>query len=151
MLGYAIVLAALLSVACSQEPSEVFVPGPSFTQSIHVSTARGERATVRVEEPLVLHARRHSGPWVAAERASLPPGSCWLVSPPPDLEAEVAGSLKWLVEPPEAAAFNIELRLDSTREVRFSAPGVYEISAQSSAWCTDPYGGNTLIVEVVDK
>jgi hypothetical protein len=151
VLKHSFVLAVLLTVACSQEPSDVFVPGPSFSQSIHLSTAQGERATVRVEQPLVLHAQRNSGPWVAVKRGSLSPDSCWLASPPPDLEPEVAGNLRWLVEPPGAATFNVGLRLDYTREVRFSEPGIYQLSAQSSAWCTEPYSGNTLTVEVVGQ
>ena len=146
-----VVLAVLLTAACSREPSEVFVPGPSFSQSIRLSTAQGERATVRVEQPLILHAQRTSGPWIAAERASLPPDACWLVSPPADTEPEVAGNLRWLVEPPDSATFNVQLRLDQTREVRFSRPGVYQLSAQSSAWCTQPYDGNNLTVSVVGE
>jgi hypothetical protein len=144
-----VLIAALIVVACSYEPSEVFVPGPGFSQSIRLSTAQGERGIVEVGQPIVLHAQRRSGPWVVAERASLPPDACWLVSAPPELETEVAGSLRWFVEPPGAATFNLELRLDQTRDVRFSAPGTYHLSARSSAWCTEPYGGNTLTVEVV--
>jgi hypothetical protein len=74
-----------------------------------------------------------------------------LAGAPPDIEPEVAGNLRWLVEPPGLATFNVELRLDQTREVRFSEPGVYRLSAESSVWCTEPYGGNTLTVEVVAK
>jgi hypothetical protein len=144
------VLSLVFAVACSQEPSEVFVPGPSFSQSIRLATEHGERATVRVEQPLVLHAQRSSGPWVAVARASLPPDACWLVSPPAELEVEVAGNLRWLVEPPGAASFNVELRLDFTREVRFSRPGSYQLSADSQAWCRQPFSDNTLTVEVVD-
>ena len=148
MLKNLVVAAALLNVACWHEPSEVFVPGPTFSQSIRLSTAQGDHAIVGVGQPLALHAQRRSGPWVLAQRASLPPDSCWLVSAPPEIEPEVAGSLRWLVEPPGAATFNVELRLDQTREVRFSETGVYHLSAQSSAWCTEPYGGNTLTIEV---
>jgi len=147
-----VLIAALLGAACSGEPSDVFVPGPGFRQSIQLSTAQGDHANVVVGQPLVLHAERRSGPWVLAERASLPPESCWLVSAPAELELEVAGSLRWLVEPPEAATFNVDLRLDQTREVRFLGPGVYHLSAESSGWCsTEPYAGNTLTVEVVGE
>jgi hypothetical protein len=142
------ILAAALAVACSPEPSEVFVPGPSFQQSIRLSTAQGENATVRVAQPLVLHAQRSSGPWIKVKRDSLAPDSCWLTSPPADLDAEVAGNLRWVVDPPEGATFNTDLRLDQTREVRFSEPGRYRLSAHSSVWCTEPYAGNTLSVEV---
>jgi len=142
-------VALLLATACSPEPGRVFVPGPTFGQSIHLSTAQGEHARVRVGEALRLHAERRSGPWIEVPRASLPPGACWQVSPPPDLEPEVAGNLRWLVEPPDAARFNLGLLRDQSREVRFSAPGRYQLSARSAVWCTEPYGGNTLTVEVV--
>jgi len=146
-----VAFAVLLVTACSQEPSEVFVPGGSFSQSIQLSTAQGDHATVHVDEPLILHAQRTSGPWVGAHRASLPPNACWLVSPPSSIEPEVAGNLRWFVEPPGPATFNVQLRLDRTREVRFSKPGVYHLSAQSSVWCAEPYTGNTLTVEVVGE
>ena len=151
MLGLCFVSLALFALSCSQDPSEVFVPGPSFSQSVQLSTAQGERATVRVEEPLILHAQRISGPWVEVARDSLAPDACWLVSPPPELEDEVAGNLRWLVEPPGSVTFNVELRLDFTREVRFSKPGIYQLSAQSSAWCKKPHSGNTVTVEVVGR
>ena len=124
------------------------MPGPSFQQSIHLSTAQGEYATVQVGQPLILHAQRSSGPWIKVKRDSLAPDSCWLTSPPADREAEVAGNLRWIVDPPGGATFNIDLRLDQTREVRFSVPGRYRLSAHSSVWCTESYAGNTLSVEV---
>jgi hypothetical protein len=147
--GRRLALTLLLAAACSQEPAHVFVPGASFRQSIRLWTDQGERATVGVGDALVLHAQRSSGPWIATERAALSADACWLVAPPEDPEPEVAGNLRWIVEPPGAATFNVDLRLDQTREVRFSKPGVYHVSARSSVWCSDPYGGNTLTVTVV--
>jgi len=139
----------LLALACSPEPAEVWVPGPGFEQTIHITSAQGDRATVRVGEPLVLHAERRSGPWVRRARATLAPDdSCWLRSPPSSPEPEVAGSLRWLVDPPGSATFNLDLRTDATREVRFSEPGVYRLATRGSGWCGEPDSADTITVEV---
>lgn len=144
-----VLLLALPVIACSRDVSVVFVPGESFRQSIQISTEQGEQATVKVGQPLVLHASRTSGPWLAREQRSLPPDACWLASPPPEHEVEVADNLKWSVDQPGVATFNVGLRSERTREVRFSAPGVYQLTAESSAWCGEPYGGNAVTVSVV--
>jgi hypothetical protein len=143
-------IAALhLLAACTAEPSEVFIPGPAFQQSIRLSTAQGERGTVAAGEPLVLLAERRTGPWVAAARSSLAAGACWLAAAPPQIEPEVADNVRWFVEPEGSASFNVEYRSDRTRQVRFSRAGSYRLTAQSAASCAPPFSGNTLRVEVV--
>jgi hypothetical protein len=145
----AVVLTALpLFEACTPEPSEVFVPGPAFHQSIQLTTARGDSATVRVGEPLLLHARRSTGPWVLTPRRRLAPDACWMRSPPPEVEAEVADNVRWLVEPAGTASFNLGIRADHAREVRFSSAGVYRLTAQSAGWCAPRFGGDTLTIVV---
>jgi len=74
-----------------------------------------------------------------------------LVSAPPEIAPGVAGSSRLFVEPSGAATFSVEFRLDQTREVKSSELGVYRVFAQSSGWCTEPYGGNILVVEVVAR
>jgi len=143
-----LILATLGLAACSREmPDQVFVPGPSYSESLDVRTEQGDSARVTVGSPLVLHGRRTSGPWIQVARSSLPPDACWMVSPPDPFEEEVAGNLRWTAHPTEAE-FNTDLRLDGTREVRFLRPGAYFLIAESSGWCSDPHIGDTLWIEV---
>jgi len=147
-------IAALLLIllACTPEPpSEVFVPGPGFVQTLRITTEQGDTARVRVDEPLVLHGQRSSGPWVRVEYASLAPDACWLVAPPDATEPEVAGNLRWLVEPEGDAKFNLGLRGDMTRDVAFRRPGVYRLSARSGAWCDGTESETVLTVTVVER
>jgi len=143
-----LILATLVFSACSGDlPDQVFVPGPSYYESLDVRTEQGDSARVTVGSPLILHAHRTSGPWIQVARNSLPPDSCWMISPPDPTEEEVAGSLRWTAHPPEAE-FNTELRLDQTREVRFLRPGTFHLTAESSGWCSDPHLRDTLWIEV---
>jgi len=140
-------LALVLLAACADEPSRVYVPAPSLTESLRAWTEQGDSATVRVGETLVLHAESFSGPWIEVDRDSLDADACWVVSPPVH-EEEVASSLRWHVDPSGAALFDTALRLDRSREVRFTSPGVYALTPESSSWCADPYTGNVLHVVV---
>jgi hypothetical protein len=60
----------------------------------------------------------------------------------------VAGNLSWLVDPPRGAEFNTDFRPDLSREVRFTEPGIYVLTPESSGWCSEPYTGNALRVVV---
>lgn len=130
--------------------SAVYVRAASYEEELHLMTARGKTARLRVEQPLVLHAQRRSGPWVAVPAHDLEPGQCSVARLPPQLEAEVAGSVRWLVEPGGHASFNVDLRTDGTRTVVFDAPGVYTLTAESRADCGDPFYGDTLTIVVVE-
>ena len=143
-------LAIALLSGCYSPPDFVFVPGEDFDQSLSIRSEQGLAATVRPDEGLVLHAVRTSGPWIEVRRDSLPVDACWWASPPEPVEEEVAGSVRWRSTPEEAAEFNLDLRTDGTREVRFSRPGVYDLTAESGAWCTsEPYSApETIRVEV---
>jgi hypothetical protein len=135
-------------LACSSEPAFVVVPGESYSESIRVFTEHGDTARIEVGQPLALHGERRSGPWVSVREDAVDEESCRLSNPPPALEQEVAASLRWDTSPAGAAVFDPGLRPDLSREVRFTAPGRYSITARSAAWCGDPYSGNTLWVEV---
>ena len=125
------------------------VPGPAFSESINLATEQGLRATVVAGESLILHASRRSGPWVAVGLETLPEGACWLARVPRDPEFEVADNIRWVVDPSESAKFNLGVRSNRTREVRFSELGLYSITGVSSSWCGEDFGGDTLVVEVV--
>jgi hypothetical protein len=139
-------------MACAPEmPARVFVPGDSFSERIEVRTGQGDSARVSVGEPVTLHARRFSGPWIDVSRESVTPDVCWWASVPVGVEEEVAGNLRWIVQPTGSAEFNIDFRADLSREVRFSIPGRYVLVAESSGWCSDPYIGDSLYVEVAAR
>jgi len=146
-----LILATLGLAGCSGDvPELVFVPGPSYSESLDVRTEQGDSARVAVGSPLILHGRRTSGPWMQVSSSSLAPGACWMASPPDRVEDEVAGNLRWTAYPAEAE-FNTDLRLDQTRVVRFSRPGAYFLTAQSHGWCSAPYFGDTLWIQVTSR
>lgn len=141
--GMTVVLAA-----CTSEPERVFVPGGSFEHQVEVSTSQGAAATVHVGEDLVLHARRLSGPWKEVARKDLAQDACWVGGPPERVEREVADNIQWIVSPEGQATFNLDLREDHTRTVRFSEAGRYELRAVSKIWCSPPVTSNGLTVSV---
>jgi hypothetical protein len=143
---------AALACGCSPEPEseQVFVPGPSFSQVVRISSSQGDEPRVAVGQPLVLHAARKSGPWVPAQRKALAADACWVAQPPGE-EAEVSDNLRWIAEPEGAATFNVTYRRDHTREVRFSAPGRYRLRARSSLWCSPPQESNDITVYVAPR
>ena len=144
-------LLCVMALACSRDPPVVYVPGEAFHESLHISTGRGTSPVVGVDEPLTLHARRTSGPWVPRPRADVHGDVCWSRSPPPEVEHEVADNVRWLVNPDSVAVFNIRYRPDRTREVRFSKPGVYSLTAHSSTSCVIPASADTIAIRVIDR
>jgi hypothetical protein len=80
--GLVLVSLMVLTVACERDARRVFVPAASFTESIFPTTKQGRHAVVRVAEPLIVHVRRESGPWVAVHPDSLTPNACHLVRAP---------------------------------------------------------------------
>ena len=135
------------AAACTDQPARVFVPGATYTESIRVWTDQGDSATVPIGQYLILHGERDAGPWIEVDRRSLDADACWWTSAI-GFEEEVAGSLKWTAEPAGPAEFNTDLRLDQSRAVRFTQPGIYTLTPESSGWCSDPYLGNVLHVVV---
>ncbi len=143
-------LICLLIPACLPEAkTTVYVPGPSYTESLTISSERGLRATVAPGQQLTLHASRRTGPWVAISRDSLDADACWLVSAPPPHEPEVADNVHWFVDPKGTATFNLGMRADRTRQVEFDAPGLYRVTAESGSRCFERFAADTLVVEVV--
>jgi hypothetical protein len=140
-----------MTLACSGDPPVVFVAGEGFRETIQISTGAGMSPAIGVNQPLTLHARRTSGPWAAIPRGELQGEQCWWSAAPPAVEPEVADNVRWLVKPDSAAAlFNIRYRTDRTREVRFSKPGVYSLTAQSNVSCSVPAFVDTLMIRVID-
>ena len=140
--------AATVFVGCSREPATVYVPGDGYSESIEVSTAQGLIAVVDIDEPLVLHAVRRTGPWVAVESKTLAADACRLAQPPDPTEPEVADNLRWVADPAEDVTFSSGLSEDHTRSVRFERPGVYTLTASSTSSCFEPFESEPLTIEV---
>ena len=137
----------LAAWSCSEKPSVAYVPGPSFSQSVQITTAQGDQPRIAVGEALVLHASRRSGPWVAVAAQSLTAGACSVPSPPPATESEVAGNVRWMTDT-TAAHFNVDYRDDLTRTVRFTRPGTFTLVARSHSLCGPQYESNVISVDV---
>lgn len=144
--------ALLMTLGCSGgPPAVVYVPGDEFKETVWISTGAGASPVVHVNAPLTLHARRNAGPWVEIPGIELKAGQCWWGSTPPEFEPEVADNVRWLVDPDSTAAvFNVQFRSDHTREVRFSRPGVYQLTAYSNVSCAAPATVDTLTVRVIN-
>jgi hypothetical protein len=128
----------ILASACQQAPELVYVPEspPEVTLIITASTR-----DIAVGQPVVLHAERsYRARWKQVERTSLGEGQCWVGSPPPAREAEVADNVHWQATPRQGARFNTAIRADHTRDVIFDRPGHYVLQATSAIWCGDPKG-----------
>jgi hypothetical protein len=105
--------AVMLVSGCEQKQPLVYVL--EGTQEVTL-TASASATTVRVGEPVVLHAQRRTvGKWKQIPRDQLTPGQCWLYTAPPELEQEVAGSIDWEVLPNNAVRFDNAVRMDQTR------------------------------------
>ena len=57
--------------------------------------------------------------------------------------------MRWIVKPEGAARFNTDFRADFTREIRFSKPGTYTLTAISAAYGPESTTSNTVTVKVV--
>jgi hypothetical protein len=134
--------------SCSEPPppSEVYIPGDHFSVEVSVSISS---TRVSVDEPLILHGERRSSGFIAVPLVDVPEGVQWWRSEPPAFEEEVAGNLRWVVKPESFARFNTDFRADLTREVKFSQPGTYTLSATSNTYGPEPVLSDQLIVTVV--
>lgn len=143
-----IFLAASMWACVRAEPEVVYVPGTNFQEALFIAADRGPVVRARTGEPITLSAQRRSGPWRAVPADEVPDGTCSLASAPIELEAEVADNITWTVIPEGSATFNTGQREDRTRVLTFDEPGSYRLTAQSASWCGEPFGGDTLEVEI---
>jgi len=142
------VIAGLFVAGCAGESGPAFVAGPGYVETIEVTTDLGPTPTLTVGAPLVLRARRTSGPWAQADLNTVS-SSCWWGAPPPSVEPEVADNIRWISSPEAAARFNTDIRSDHTREVRFSDPGTYVLEARSTLTCWEHTAVDSITVQVV--
>ena len=108
-----VVLLSSLAVGCKQQSPMVYVlEGP---QDVTL-TASASVTEAKAGDTVVLHAqRRVVGKWKQIPRDQLTPGQCWLYTPPPEMEEEVADNVEWEVEPEGAIRLDGTFRMDHTR------------------------------------
>lgn len=108
-----VVLVSALAAGCKQQSPMVYVlEGP---QDVTL-TASASATQAKSGETVVLHAQRRAvGKWKQIPRDQLTPGQCWLYTPPPEMEEEVADSVEWEVEPEGALRLDPTFRMDHTR------------------------------------
>jgi hypothetical protein len=83
--------------ACTRVPTQVYIPASTPRVELHVGASD---TIVAVGTPVILHAERtYRGEWTRIARDSLATGQCWLASPPPASEAEVADNVRWIAIP----------------------------------------------------
>ncbi len=141
-----------LALACdSGMPDTVFVPGTDFGQRLTASLDLEPGSTIRVGEPVRLLATRETGPWVEVASRSLPEGDCWLTRPPAPVEPDVASNVRWDVDPPGMARFDVGHGAIRTRTVAFEKAGRYRLQATSASWCGEPFPAAPIEIEVLPR
>jgi hypothetical protein len=131
---FVLVLAALAGAAgCKAQEPMVYVLASeqkvTLTSSASATSVKqGEQITLRVQ-------RRAVGEWKQIPRAQLTPGQCWLYTPPPELEQEVADNVEWVVEPEQAVRFDTTFRMDHTRIATMVRSGTIVIQPLSAVRC----------------
>lgn len=99
-------------------------------------TSSASTTKLQPGETVVLHVQRRAiGKWKQIPRDQLTPGQCWLYTPPPQVEEEVADNVEWQVVPEDAVRFNSEFRMDHTRIATVKAKGRIELTPLSAVRC----------------
>ncbi|MFO7305395.1 MAG: hypothetical protein C0P74_007755 [Gammaproteobacteria bacterium] len=129
-----IVVLSLALAACESKPKLVYVLEGS--QSVTLipsvssdSVAEGESVVLSVE-------RRTSGNWKQVPLNEVR-GRCWVYRPPPEVEPQVADTLRWIVEPEGAVWFPPEHRLDRTRVATMLVKGTVTLTPVSTVTCEE--------------
>jgi hypothetical protein len=141
-----LLLAALgTAVACGHpDPDFVWIPAEGFKAGLAISADTAEPPT---GQWITLHAQRRTGPWRRVTRESLAEDACWVVEAPPDVEPDVAASVRWTVEPNVGVSFNLPDPANiHARSIRFERPGRYRLHATSHTWCSDPVESAVLLI-----
>lgn len=123
---------ALASGCKGQEPLVyVLASEQKVTLTPSTSTSRvkqGEQVVLRLQ-------RRAVGEWKQIPRNQLTPGQCWLYTPPPQLEQEVADNVEWVVTPELAVRFDETFRMDHTRIATMMRSGTIVLTPLSAVRC----------------
>lgn len=118
---------------CKQQSPMVYVLASEQQVTL---TPSASASSVKRGEQVVLHLQRRAvGEWKQIPRDRLTPGQCWLYTPPPEVEPEVADNVDWEVVPEEAVQFDGVFRLDHTRVATMMRTGTVVITPFSAVRC----------------
>ncbi|WP_293864016.1 hypothetical protein [Steroidobacter sp.] len=124
-----------LLAGCEQRAPSVYVL--EGEQQV-VLTGSASPAQVQQGEKVVLHVeRRITGTWKQISRDELKPGQCWVYRPPQQVEAEVAQSLQWVVDPERSVEFHSDYQMDQTRGATMLRKGKITLIPVSPVKCEE--------------
>ena len=123
----------VLIAGCKGQEPLVFVLASeqqvTLTPSVSATSVKlGEQVTLRVS-------RRAVGQWKQIPRDQLTPGQCWLYTPPPEFEQEVADNVEWVAEPEDAIRFDGTFRMDHTRIATVTRTGTIVLTPYTAVRC----------------
>lgn len=128
-------LCATLAFAagCKQQSPMVYVL--ESPQDVTL-TSSASATTVKQGESVELHVqRRATGKWKQIPRDQLTPGQCWLYTPPPQVEEDVADNVEWEVIPEDAVRFNSEFQMDHKRIAVMKTKGRIKLTPFTAVRC----------------
>jgi hypothetical protein len=130
-----VLLSAGLALAAGCKGQEPMVYVLASEQEVTL-TPSASSSSVKQGEQVVLRLQRRSvGQWKQIPRDQVTPGQCWLYTPPPELEQEVADSVEWQVVPENAVRFDSTFRMDHTRIVTMMSTGTIVLTPFSAVRC----------------
>ena len=122
-----------LATGCKGQEPMVFVLAAEQQVTL---TSSASTTRVKQGEQVVLHLQRRTvGEWKQIPRDQLTPGQCWLYTPPPELEPEVADNAEWQVQPENAVRFDTTFRMDHTRIATMMQTGTIVLTPFSAVRC----------------
>ena len=128
-----LVLICVVAAGCEQQSPMVYVLEGPQDVTLTVSASATE---VKAGETVVLYAKRRAvGKWKQIPRDQLTPGQCWLYTPPPEVEEEVADNLEWQADPENAVQFNVTYRMDHTRLATMTRKGRVTLRPATAVRC----------------
>lgn len=121
------------SAGCKQQSPMVYVLASEQEVTLTLSASA---SSVKQGEQVVLHVQRRAvGQWKQIPRDQLTPGQCWLYTPPPEVEPEVADRMEWEVIPDRGVQFDPTFRMDHTRIAVMVVAGSYKLTPYSAVTC----------------
>jgi hypothetical protein len=128
-----VLTSAFAATGCEQRSPMVYVLDGPQDVTLTVSASATD---VKAGETVVLHAKRRSvGKWKQIPRDQLAQGQCWLYTPPPEVEEEVADNLEWEVHPENAVRFDTTFRMDHTRMATMMQKGRITLRPLTAVRC----------------
>jgi hypothetical protein len=143
-------LCAGLALAAGCKAKEPMVYVLASEQKVTL-TPSASATSVKQGEQVTLHLQRSAvGEWKQIPRDQLTPGQCWLYTPPPEMEQEVADNVEWVVTPEDAVRFDTTFRMDHTRIATMVTSGTIVLQPVTAVRCEKDrvVEGPTLEIEV---